>query len=865
MAPPNGKMTTFSGTLNTRAGHSIRRWIRVFGSSVVAWVILELVLPVFRDYLSDLSRAYSKDFVGIAAWVLTVVLFYVAIDFLHIRTGQWRSILRYPPLWLVAPLACGLAAARERVLPSTRPHLISSDWEPVYPLALIPLALGVAILFRALLRGRITRQPRPDPSNHDGKISAREVAKWISSEERPLASGDRDLFDHRSVANRIAHVVGADGRPVALLGGFGTGKTSILNLSRLQLDRLTPPVIVATFNAGAVPSPEDIPRLALNRIIAVLDDHIDTTELRNLPMTYQRLVAAEPTGRITRVLGLETSTDSVAALDRLTPLLEALDARLVLIVEDLERAGPSFDARHLARFLWALRQVDRASFILALDPDHSSVDVWQICDTVERVPIVDVEHVATILRAAYEEWLTFSYIDPRQDTSEGDKLGLLRTPKSRIHEMLHTTGDTPLGAIVSLLYTPRALKHVLRRVDRIWRDLYGEVELDEIIIVATLRHAAEPALEFLNRAIGAARLEPNDLVPRSKTVRDEWDALVGGLPNGPAVQHLVDLLRIKRFTNDAAIDITTSPQGVHVDHPTDYFSRIASEGLGPEEIRDQAVLGDIERWQTDRDDILIHTLVAASEGDEQYARVFQHFSFLLSESELMKLTEGVVAKLLARDGPAARGNHPAILALWVTCSRRPQRRHFKDWIQDLIVSAVPTSLHLVNELYYYWTGRDGVVPPTQRGVIRRAVVEAVRDSIHTSRDLTRVLARKNPYTIMILITQTDVDTTASAYEAWRDFFPPLLIDGAKHDPEIIIPELANLAGDEQSGQRALGPEYPPVFVRRYKIDRERMTVLFGGRLDEALTLLAEYDGDNAYAIRAKDDAESWLRERRSLE
>ena len=245
--------------------------------------------------------------------------------------------------------------------------------------------------------------------------------------------------------------------------------------------------------------------------------------------------------------------------------------------------------------------------------------------------------------------------------------------------------------------------------------------------------------------------------------------------------------------------------------------------------------------------------------------MLQHFSFLLSDTELMDLTERVVARVLTRDGPAARGDHSAIIALWVACSRRPRRGQFKDWIQDLILSAVPTSLHLVNKLYYYWTGKNGVMPDTQRAAVRGAIVEAVRDSVHTSRDLTGVLARQHPYTIMCLITQTGVDTSVSAYEAWRHFLPPLLIDGAKHDPEIIIPELANLAGDEESGATATGPRDPPIFVRRYKIDRERMTALFGRRIDEALELLADYDGDSPYAVRAKDDAKLWLAERRSEE
>ena len=44
--------------------------------------------------------------------------------------------------------------------------------------------------------------------------------------------------------------------------------------------------------------------------------------------------------------------------------------------------------------------------------------------------------------------------------------------------MRRTGKDTPLDALVSLLDTPRSLKHVLRRVDHTWNNLHGEAELD---------------------------------------------------------------------------------------------------------------------------------------------------------------------------------------------------------------------------------------------------------------------------------------------------------------------------------------------------------------------------------------------------
>jgi hypothetical protein len=79
---------------------------------------------------------------------------------------------------------------------------------------------------------------------------------------------------------------------------------------------------------------------------------------------------------------------------------------------------------------------------------------------------------------------------------------------------------------------------------------------------------------------------------------------------------------------------------------------------------------------------------------------------------------------------------------------------------------------------------------------------------------------------------------------------------------MFVPELANLAGDEQSGIVAASGEYPPIFINRYGLDRARMTALFGDRLDEMLAVLSSYAGDNAYAVRAIHAARAWIDERR---
>ena len=205
----------------------------------------------------------------------------------------------------------------------------------------------------------------------------------------------------------------------------------------------------------------------------------------------------------------------------------------------------------------------------------------------------------------------------------------------------------------------------------------------------------------------------------------------------------------------------------------------------------------------------------------------------------MELTELVDTNVLERDGSSAEGNHNAMLALMRSCEHRLTPDRFADWLQTLIPSAVPVSLHFVNGLYYYWTGEDGIVTHTQRAAVRQSIIEAVRGTVRTGGDLVKVLATDHPHAVKRLITQTGKDTSLQAFQVWRDYLPSVLIDGAKSDSEIIIPQLAILAGDEQSGITAAGTESPPVFINRYKIDRERMTALFGERLDEALALLAK--------------------------
>ena len=326
------------------------RWLRLLALAAIGAVVFMLVLPLAWAWWQR-RLPYSPATLATGVLMTTILLFYVVTEPIRIREGHWRRWLWYPPIWLAPVLAWGAAAAFHEFAPEQGPSGVP-DWTHWWLHRLIAAALIIALALRQLPWRWYKRRSLTPASSLDWQS----VHRWIRAAEQPAEADEPDLFQHRPIAARIARAVSEEHLSVALLGGLGTGKSTILNAVRTQLENATPLTIVAQFDVWAVPRPEDVPRLALNRIVTAVDRYAETIELRSLPVSYQRLAAAEPTGILSKALGIESGSDSIDELNRLTPILEALNARVVLIIEDAERAGEGFETRHLERLLWALKR-----------------------------------------------------------------------------------------------------------------------------------------------------------------------------------------------------------------------------------------------------------------------------------------------------------------------------------------------------------------------------------------------------------------------------------------------------------------------------------------------------------------------------
>ena len=543
-----------------------------------------------------------------------------------------------------------------------------------------------------------------------------------------------------------------------------------------------------------------------------------------------------------------------------------LNAQIVLIIEDVERTGGAFDTRHLQRLLWALRDVPRVSFVLAVDPgdapdsSHSRLDFSKLCDSIELMQPLSYEQVAPIIDLAFAHWTsTYSYIDPHPDR-RGGRLDLSYVRVGGAFEYARRASrDTPIDYVVSLLQTPRALKHVLRRVDRVWRDVHGEVDVDDVFVLAVLRQSAQPEYDFLLSHIDAARAEPSEFLPRTMTITDDWAQLLNAQPNRLAAQRLVDLLGIARLSDSPPQNVAAAPQGVRHAEPADYFRRIVAEQLDPDGVRDQVVLQDMEAWRKDHASAMVDRLVEATANTTKYVEIWEHFTFRCSEEDLVELTSTVAQRVLERDGREAAADHPALLALWRRCNRRLPQDRYAEWLLNIITSAMAVSLHFSNGVYYYWTGENGIVGDEQRARIRAAVENSLRETIRSGADLASRLNRKYPWDVGHFITQGGSEI--AVFESWRGHLGPILAEGAEVAPEVILPEVANLIAADSSTMTAAGTE-PPRFVNPYEIDRDRAAAVHGDLLDVILERIAAYDGTDVYTLRAREEAARWLAERR---
>lgn len=850
---------------------TFRRWCDILVYGVAAAFAFEILLPIGIRLSKRIPvlDAYAPWLLLLGSYGAIFVAAFIVCEPIRIRSGHWRYVLRYPPIWFAAALAVGLAIAAASAPAPIRPLVGVPDWVDWFVVLPTLFAVGAAIALRQLpwVQKRRRRSVSNAPS---AEWNWQEFEKWFGNEQ----PADVDYFNHSPVSARMVQTllnVSRD-QSIALLGPFGSGKTTILERVRTELeDSDSPVIVVVDFNAWAIADPADAPRVALERIVEGLGSIIDVQTFRALPKTYQRLISAEPSGTLAKLVGSETTGEPLAQLRQLEPILLALNVRVVMFVEDADRTGSEFDTRHLERLLATLREVKRLSFVLSLDGTKGpTFDYRKLCDLIELVPKLDPEDVFDILSFAYRHWISSApYIDPRDEGKRKSRLNLDEPAGELLRYFRRTSGDTPAHALATLLGSPRRLKHLVRRVDRLWSNLRGEVDLDDVIILAALRDLDDRAVfNFLAENIDPAREEPKGELDRTKPVKTAWKSVVEKTPDGDAVQRLVNVLGIKQLTTDAFGRSEDAIQGAHVSEP-DYFRRILAEQMAPGEVRDQVVLSDMYRWKRDRNGPMFARLLAATDDSKTYVEMWEYFSERMTDEELLELADALIDATLSADGAAATmESQPALVAVWRRINRRIIRRpESVDWLSGHIERAIPISLRMADDLlYYYANDRSGILPNGGWAVARRRMLDAAGVAYREVALLLRAVvdgSLKQRYALLHFVRPPDhrngpIDIRPED----RSWLAPLLIEAARRQPRLVIPNVLLMFGDHDVWT-ALEPDEERRLEKAYTLYREQMELIFGDQAVEMLEIIAAHEPLDDIERRAATLATVWLTEIRA--
>jgi hypothetical protein len=864
--------------------HVVRRWIDI--------LILSLVGTIGFLLLSEIAglKEWAKSFATLPPLVQIVLamfggaaLLVPLLHFVHPTWKQFRLFHLYPPVWLASIVGiAGIFAVRTYY--GLGPVYEVWDWL----LAGLSVAIGIAMFLYYSRSSIYPLAPVPIRSapNHKPLGDWKSIESWIHSKE-VIQQPDQDHFGHLSLAKRMAGILlesnrSGDLASIGLMGPYGSGKSSLLNLVEHELKSqrviTDSPILLCRVSCWGFDDSSAALSHVLSEVVSTLGGYVDTISIRSLPESYQKTLAAAGSWWQTLGEGLASTGGPTEQLKRLEPVLAATKIRLVIAIEDVDRnESRSFDPQQIQSMLERIRSVKGVTFILSAGSTaNGRVDFAKLCDHIERIPSINWRTMFAMMKTLRSRCLSFGHIiDPLSvDLRNGFEQEFLRSPITL--EQINSAMDpgTMAGsrAVLSLMRTPRALKHALRHTLKTWSALNGEIDFDDLLLANILRYGAPEAFDFLVEHGDTFRLsskEPdndlkkNALTEKRKKYRRLWASTANNASWDPssALQLIVHLFPAARpLLSEGRPSIRDKRiQGVQITEPNDYWERLLAEGLGENEPRDQHVLKLIANAA----DGSISDLAKWLLRDEKHADIWEHFAASMRGDRLLLLAESVIDLLIATHGSKAVGDHDALIAIWRRSNRRTQELiDAKDWLTRQVTKALPTSIQLCNDLYYYWTSfQYGIVSVEERDDVRRAIYDATKTNVAfpSSEAFINALNSGKPYTLYQLVFSPDNRDPQSVLcepEDWR-WLAPLIVNAAKANPDVLIPQITYLVGNFSHQRTDFGHE------EMYLLNHELVGKLFGTESRAAYKELlkpitAHSEKIQTFVNAARVQASEWL-------
>lgn len=351
--------------------------------------------------------------------------------------------------------------------------------------------------------------------------------------ETPIKSTIHDKYNRVATAQKLKDkLMGYDGkcfRRIALVGDFGTGKSSTLNMLEELINKeqnykvkSNEKWIFAHFDAwGKASKNNDIQGQLLEEVIFNLSKSIATSSVRELPKHY---LSAMKDAHISSKLFSNFLSGVFSAeqqLKNLNLLLKENNLRLCIFIEDMDRNPEAINAvNSIAPLLDNLKLTNKISFVFTLGySEGASQIVSRITEYREDLPPINFQKEISKLVTEQHQEATSKQFELFNELVNSDWLAhqayFLSNTQRRIKS---TIGILPL--LDKLIVSAREYAAIKREVTSNWSVLAGEFNFDDLLILTTLKISSPLAYDFIHINIQSLQAAHN-----KEDLLKSWDAI----------------------------------------------------------------------------------------------------------------------------------------------------------------------------------------------------------------------------------------------------------------------------------------------------------------------------------------------------
>lgn len=846
----------------------LRRWFHILIYGVIAAV---LAMPLGRlvDHAFTTLTAFRAGDFPIYSQVLRGVsclgLIFLVIHQTGTRFIHLRWLIRYPPTIVGAVVGvCGVFGLAW----FTDPEFAASGaaMATVFALSIVLLLVLMCLTEVSSKRKPASKLTLTRPSEITlealAELPMEKLHEWLSTESAIDATVP-DLFGATERARQIwkalqtqrADVGGLDLRQtVVIQGHFGAGKTSVVRLVEdLANNAKGERYIFAHVNCwgfSSIAAQEHI----LQQAVEELSHTVDCLALRRLPTAYADAIRKSNWWfGILASMSIEAK-EPAAQLKRFTPLLRALGAQLVIVVEDTDRNGADFDQTHIEAMLYRFREVERVSFILTAG-SKSDIDFPKIAEHILFLSPLRPNDVLALINRVRDHCRTaWSFIDPTAGPY----------PSRNRPDRLRAGSPAWSSPLVGMLNNPRRLKKTLAEIMEKWAVLHGEVDLDELIMITALRHTAPRVFSFFGshfREFKSVTTEPEktqvngdrEEARKSRLVflKERWRAAVSELEDDSSYLAAIlgELILSSTKITSCSIFTTSNRSQTINEYSTGsradiYWERLAAGSLPRTVIHDQEVLTALFKAADGVDIDSFGRRFAASKEFAELALFFERFVQRVNEKAVLQIATPTLQALRPLPSPTMEPGALFYLARWL--DKLPYNEPaYRQWLATEMERCLPQGLLDAEQVF--WRFGKSKLDTDALASVRQQLVTSMRNHFESAsaHDFAVCFRGSYPYSLGHLVhcgEKSGSDKFLTKPSEWI-WLQDKLIDGMIQEPQTMIPQVMMLFGEFGPGGQT--PTY-------FKYDEEKYRELFGDQWPEALRLLTQ-------DIVVASEADGWFR------